>query len=76
MNIEDFYKEITMAKKKVVTGVFTKEETNILKKMYPNTSTKEVAKKLNRKPKSVEAKASNLGLKKGSKYLKKVGLRK
>ncbi|OHB55641.1 MAG: hypothetical protein A2Y12_14995 [Planctomycetes bacterium GWF2_42_9] len=65
-----------MAKKKVVTGVFTKEETNILKKMYPNTSTKEVAKKLNRKPKSVEAKASNLGLKKGSKYLKKVGLRK
>jgi DNA-binding NarL/FixJ family response regulator len=65
-----------MAKKKVVTGVFSKEETNILKKMYPNTSTKDVAKKLNRKPKSVEAKASNLGLKKSSKYLKKIGLRK
>jgi DNA-binding NarL/FixJ family response regulator len=65
-----------MAKKKVVTGVFSKEETNILKKMYPNTSTKDVAKKLNRKPKSVEAKASNLGLKKSSKYIKKVGLRK
>lgn len=65
-----------MAKKKVVTGVFTKEETSILKKMYPNSSTKDVAKKLNRKPKSVEAKASNLGLKKSSKYLKKVGLRK
>ena len=65
-----------MAKKKVVTGVFSKEETNILKKMYPGTSTKDVAKKLNRKPKSVEAKASNLGLKKSSKYLKKVGLRK
>ena len=65
-----------MAKKKIVTGVFTKEETSILKKMYPNTSTSEVAKKLNRKPKSVEAKASNLGLKKSSKYLKKAGLRK
>jgi DNA-binding NarL/FixJ family response regulator len=71
-----FKKEIMMAKKKVVTGVFSKEETNILKKMYPNTSTKDVAKKLNRKPKSVEAKASNLGLKKSSKYLKKAGLRK
>jgi len=65
-----------MAKKKVVTGVFSKEETNILKKIYPNTSTKDVAKKLNRKHKSVEAKASNLGLKKTSKYLKKIGLRK
>jgi DNA-binding NarL/FixJ family response regulator len=65
-----------MAKKKVVSGVFTKEETKVLKKMYPSTSTKDVARKLNRKPKSVEAKASNLGLKKSSKYLKKVGLRK
>jgi hypothetical protein len=50
-----------MAKnKKFVTGIFTKEETNILKKMYPNTSTKDVAKKLNRKPKSVEAKHQTL----------------
>jgi len=62
--------------KKLVTGVFSKEETKILKKMFPNTSTKDIAKKLNRKPKSVEAKASQLGLKKTTKYLKKMGLRK
>ena len=65
-----------MAKKKIVSGIFTKEETQILKKMYPNTSTREIAQKLNRKPKSIEAKASNIGLKKSSKYLKKAGLRK
>lgn len=62
--------------KKLVTGVFSKEETKILKKMYPNASIKDVAKKLNRKPKSVEAKAAQLGLKKSIKYLKKMGLRK
>lgn len=62
--------------KKLVTGVFSKAETKTLKKMFPNTSTKEIAKKLNRKPKSVEAKASNLGLKKTTKYLKSMGLRK
>jgi hypothetical protein len=39
-------------------------------------STKELAVKFNRKAKSVEAKASKLGLKKTMKYLKKVGLRK
>ncbi|MEN6384471.1 MAG: hypothetical protein ABFD79_04670 [Phycisphaerales bacterium] len=32
-----------MAKKKLVTGVFTKEETKILKKMYPNTTTQSYA---------------------------------
>jgi len=62
--------------KKLVTGVFSKEETKSLKKLFPNTSIKELAKKLNRKPKSVEAKASQLGLKKTIKYLKKMGLMK
>jgi DNA-binding CsgD family transcriptional regulator len=60
-----------MAKrKKLVTGVFSKNEVKILKKMYRSTSTKEVAAKLGRKVKSVEAKASQLGLKKTKKYLK------
>lgn len=57
--------------KKLMTGEFSKEETKTLKKMFPNTSTKELAKKLNRNPKSVQAKASKLGLKKTAKYLKK-----
>ena len=64
-----------MAKrKKLVTGVFSKNEVKILKKMFRSTSTKEVAAKLNRKTKSVEAKASQLGLQKTKKYLKSVGL--
>ena len=66
-----------MAKRnKLVTGVFSKNEVKILKKMFRSTSTKEVAAELNRKTKSVEAKASQLGLKKTKKYLKNVGLAK
>jgi hypothetical protein len=66
-----------MAKrKKLVTGVFSKNELKILKKMYSSTGTKEVAAKLGRKVKSVEVKASKLGLKKTKKYLKSVGLAK
>ena len=65
-----------MATKKLITGVFSKDEIKVLKKMFCNIATKELAKKLNRKSKSVEAKASQLGLKKTGKYLKKMGLRK
>ena len=63
-----------MAKrKKLVTGEFSTNEVKILKKMYGSTSTKEVASKLGRKIKSVEGKASKLGLKKTKKYLKGIG---
>ena len=60
-------------KKKLVTGEWSKNEVKILKKIFGNTSTKKVAAKLYRKPKSVTAKASNLGLKKTKKYLKSIG---
>ena len=63
-----------MAKKKLVTGVWSKDEIKVLKKMFCNIATKELAKKLNRKSKSVQARASKLGLKKTVKYLKKMGL--
>ena len=59
--------------KKLITGVFSKDEIKVLKKMFCNTSTKELAIKLNRKQKSVQARASKLGLKKTTKYLKKMG---
>ena len=59
--------------KKLITGVFSKDEIKVLKKMFPNTKTKELAKKLNRKSKSVQARASKLGLKKTTKYLKEMG---
>ena len=60
-------------KKKLVTGVFSKNEIKVLKKLFGNTSTKDIAAKLNRKPKSVEARAYRLGLKKTKKYLKSIG---
>jgi hypothetical protein len=64
-----------MAKrKKLVTGVFSQNEVEILKKMFRSTGTKEVAAKLGREVKSVQAKASQLGLKKTKKYLKSMGL--
>ena len=63
-----------MAKrKKLVTGEYSTNEVKILKKIYGNKSTKEVAAKLGRKVKSVEGKASQLGLKKTKKYLKSIG---
>jgi hypothetical protein len=66
-----------MAKiKKLISGAWAKDELKVLKKMFGNMSTKELAVKFNRKAKSVEAKAAKLGLKKTTKYLKKVGLRK
>ena len=60
-------------KKKLVTGEWSKEEVKVLKKVFGNTITKEVAAKLNRKPGSVDAKASKLGLKKTKKHLKSIG---
>jgi hypothetical protein len=63
-----------MANNKLTTGIWSKNEITVLKKMFCNIATKELAKKLNRKAKSVEAKASQLGLKKTVKYLKKMGL--
>jgi hypothetical protein len=62
--------------KNLISGAWAKDELKVLKKMFCNMSTKELAVKFNRKIKSVEAKASKLGLKKTTKYLKKVGLMK
>ena len=67
---------IMAKKKKLVTGVFSKDELKVLKKLFGNTSTKEIADKLNRKQKSVETRAYKLGLKKTKKYLKSIHLAK
>ena len=63
-------------KKKLVTGEWSKEDIKVLKKLFCNTSSKDIAKKLNRKSKSVEAKGYQFGLKKTKKYLKSMGLAK
>jgi len=63
-----------MAKgKKLLKGSWLKHEIEQLKKLFPHISTKEVADKLGRAVKSVQGKASKLGLKKTKKYLKSLG---
>ncbi|OHB60456.1 MAG: hypothetical protein A2Y12_16405 [Planctomycetes bacterium GWF2_42_9] len=66
-----------MAKRKqTVSGRWPKEEINTLKKEFRNKTNKEIAEKLNRNESSIQFKASQLGLKKSSKHLKKMRLRK
>ena len=62
-----------MAKRKLKSGVWSKEEAKQLKQMFRSTSTNEVAEKLGRDVNSVQNKARALGLKKTKKYLKSIG---
>ena len=62
-----------MAKKKLTSGEWSKAEVDVLRKMFPVTSTPKVAEKLGRLPKSVTMKAIAMGIKKSVKYLKSIG---
>ncbi len=62
-----------MAKRKLKSGVWSKDEVKKLRQMFRSTSTKDVAEKLGRAENCVQAKASRLGLKKTKKYLKSIG---
>ena len=62
-----------MAKQKLKSGEWSKDEMKLLKQLFHSTSTAEVAKKLNRKAASVQSKAAMLGLKKTKKYLRSIG---
>jgi len=52
---------------------WTKDEVKTLKQLFRNNATAVVATKLERTSKSVERKASKLGLKKTKKYLRTLG---
>lgn len=52
---------------------WTREEVKTLRQIFRNSSNVEVAKVLERSPKSVERKAARLNLKKTKKYLRKLG---
>ncbi len=60
-------------KKKSIRGPWSKEEIKLLKKLFPNSKTREVADELGRSYKSVEMKGFKMGLKKSKKYLKSLG---
>ncbi len=60
-------------KKKLVTGLWSKDEVKQLKKLYVNGRTQDVADQLGRSLRSVMGKADKMGLKKSKKYLKSIG---
>ncbi len=63
-----------MAKrKKLVTGLWSKDEVKLLKKLFPNRTTQEVADQLGRSLRSVMRKAEKMRLKKSKKHLKSLG---
>ena len=63
-----------MAKrKKLIKGLWSKDGVKLLRKLFPTRSTKDVAAQLGRSLKSVQMKASKMGLKKAKKYLRSLG---
>ncbi|MHC4538154.1 MAG: hypothetical protein ACYTEK_11980 [Planctomycetota bacterium] len=62
-----------MAKKKLIKGPWSKSEVALLRRLFPNRPTAEVAAKLGRALDPVKKKASRMGFKKAKKYLKSLG---
>jgi hypothetical protein len=62
-----------MAKRKTVKGRWSKSDINLLKKLFPNNPTAQVAARLGRSAETVKKKAYGMGLKKSKKYLKSIG---
>ena len=60
-------------RKKLATGLWSKDDVKLLKKLFPNRRTQDVADQLGRSLTSVQKKASKMGLKKAKKYLKSLG---
>ncbi len=62
-----------MAKKALTKGLWTKDDLKLLKKMFANNATADVAAKLGRPTEAVKKKASRMGLRKTKKYMKSLG---
>jgi hypothetical protein len=61
------------SKKKLTKGLWTKSELSLLKKLFPNNPTAQIAAKLGRPTDAVKKKASRMGLRKSMKYMKSLG---
>ena len=70
------------AKKKVVKkkkarrrtrGLWSKDDTALLKKLFSTTPTAQIAKQVKRKTDAVKKKAARMGLSKSKKYLRSLG---
>ena len=60
-------------KKKVVKGLWSKSDVNLLRKLFPNNPTAKIAAKLGRPTEAVKKKASRMGLRKSRKNMKSLG---
>ena len=60
-------------KKKLKKGLWLKSELTLLKKLFPNNPTAEIAAKLGRPNDAVKKKASRMRLSKSKRYLKTLG---
>ncbi len=60
-------------KKKLIKGLWSKSELTLLKKLFPNNPTAQIAANLGRPNDAVKKKASRMRLRKSKKYLKTLG---
>ncbi|UCG55696.1 MAG: hypothetical protein JSU70_12595 [Phycisphaerales bacterium] len=60
-------------KKKVVKGLWSKNDVKLLRKLFPNNPTAQIAAKLGRPTEAVKKKASRMGLRKSKRYMKSLG---
>lgn len=60
-------------KKKLIKGLWSKDDVKLLKKLFANRATQEVADQLGRSFQSVKSKTYKMRIKKSKKYLKSVG---
>ncbi|MHC4173636.1 MAG: hypothetical protein ACYTBX_02305 [Planctomycetota bacterium] len=60
-------------RKKLVKGLWSKSEVKLLRKLFSNNPTAQIAAELGRSNDTVKKKASRMGLRKSRKYLKSLG---
>ncbi len=60
-------------RRRAAKGLWTSDEAKLLKQLFPNNPTAEVAAELGRKTDAVKKKASRMGLRKTKRYLKAIG---
>jgi len=60
-------------KKKLIKGLWSKSEVNLLKKLFSSSPTASIAARLGRPTDAVKKKASRMGLRKSKKYMKSLG---
>lgn len=60
-------------KEKLIKGLWSKSELTLLKKLFPNNPTAQIAAKLGRPTDAVKKKASRMRLRKSKRHLKSLG---